>query len=954
MDSRSENPPKRAVVSPRSTLFQHLPHALSVAIVGRERELEALRAWLARHGSEDDHPGVAAITGAPGIGKTRLAIELATSLAPAEVVFIAAQGARSVGDVVASIERHDGERGVAARLRGAKLVVLDGVDGMDDEILRSVARRLRIDAPAASLVVTSRSRPAIGRHGEPPSPYGKLTVIDVKPLGRDDALRVFCERFDEARPGHPITESELVFARDVVARMDGLPLAIGLAAGRAAYVGFGKDAGLDRAAVHGMRGAATQSYDALSADEQRALEELAVFDGGFTLDAAVFVLGAASRTAGKAKSGEGPDAQGGAALVQALRQRSLLHATAEAEPRFGMYSVVRELALEKLQARGAFAEACARHHAWFGEHCPWIDRGLRDDARPVEEEDDVATRRRLADERANLVAVADRTTEDDPELALRCLLALMPLVVAWGGAESVLPRLERAIESAKRRSPSQIDQDPDRVKAWERARRREKARPAKEAEIAQEETRVSPRVLGHAHAARARLLRRIGHPDAVAKADEAEDRALALASECGDDALEGRVLGERAFMRAGAVKPGVRPDGEDEVASLFDLAIRASTRAGDRLGLVQTLLRRAGYRRDGGRLEDARDDAERALDLALEVNHASQIAHALVEVALCLVELDDDDASKMIERARFGAREASERFVEGYAELGAGMFFHARGLLDAAKPRYEKALALVHEVPRTADCIRGYLAVLAFERDVERAGDAHEHEEALGQMLRASRALLKAGEERYGNLFNAYTALAKHARRGHASLPSAPVVEHDAESADPLALAMRVLDLASAPLEEEASRVFAEAVRRAPRSSDLRIALRVCRAAMPPATRLALDSDRHELVIADDGTWFEAPPSGERVHLGVHRVLAAILRCLAHARVERRGAPVLASELIAAAWPAERIAEAPAHNRLRVACASLRKSGLREALVTARGGYMLDPSLETRIALRKS
>lgn len=942
MDRRSEISPKRAVVSQRSTFFQHLPHALSAAIVGRERELEALRAWLARHDDEEDHPGAAAITGAPGIGKTRLAIELAASLAPAEVVFIAAEGAGSVGDVVASIERHDRE-GVASRLRGARLVVLDGADGMDDETLRSVARRLRIDAPAASLVVTSRSRPAI----EATSPYGKLTVIDVKPLGRDDALRVFCERFNEARPGHPITESELVFARDAAARMDGLPLAIGLAASRAAYVGFGKDAGLDRAAAHGMRAAATQSYEALSADEQRALEELAVFEGGFALDAAVFVLDAARRKA------EEPDAQG-AALVQTLRQRSLLHATAEAEPRFGMYGVVRELALEKLHTRGAFAEACARHQAWFGERCPWLDRGLRDDARPVEEDDDDATRRRLADERANLVAVADRTTEDDPELALRCLLALMPLVVAWGGAESVLSRLERAIDSAKRRSPSQIDQDPDRVKAWERARRREKARPAKEPELAKEETRVSPRVLGHAHAARARLLRRIGHPDAVAKADEAEDRALALASECGDDALEGRVLGERAFMRAGLVKPGVRPDGDDEVGSLFDVAIRASTRAGDRLGLVQTLLRRAGYRRDGGRLEDARADAERALDLALEVNHGSQVAHALVEVALCLVELDDDDAPKLIERARFGAREASERFVEGYAELGAGMFFHARGLLDAAKPRYEKALALVHEVPRTADCIRGYLAVLAFERDVERSGDAHEHDEALGALLRASRALLKAGEERYGNLFTAYAALAKHARRGHASLSLARSVGDSAESADPLALARRVLDLASAPLEDESSRVFAEAVRRAPRSSDLRIALRVCRAAMPPATRVALDSDRHELVIADDGTWFEAPPSGERVHLGVHRVLAAILRCLAHARVERRGAPVLASELIAAAWPAERIAEAPAHNRLRVACASLRKSGLREALVTARGGYMLDPALETRIALRKS
>lgn len=682
-------------------------------------------------------------------------------------------------------------------------------------------------------------------------------VVELGPLDPKAALDLFVATFARSRPDPPLSKEELSQARELVDHpsVDRVPLAIELVAARAALLGVRSlllDDTASRTVLEAMRGSVEDCFLALGSEEERdALERLSVFRGTFDL--------ACARAMDVSPH-----------IVAALRESSLIR---ESAARFTLHGVVRDFAFERLSAHGSELEnALDRRDAFF---CG-PDGGLNLDLG--------ADRSILKEHYADLLAIAERGK--DPSLGLRAILALLPTVIASGGAASLIPILSKLLDAVPDRD------DP---------------------------------IVGQAFAARGRLRRRVGR---VKEAAADEDAALAIATTIGDLALEGGVLGERAFVQAGSAPAS-------ETRALFERAAHAQRRADDKAGLALTLLRRAGWQRDLGALADARADAEAAFALASTVGHRAHVVHALVELSLTLVELDDDEALKMLDKTKTAAREAGERFVEGYAELGAGMFLHARGALDSAASRHRNALEIVREVPRTAECIRGYLAVIALEKSRDTADEL----EAKSELRRASAVLREAGEPRYATLFDAYAG-------------GPPATSHeDQPYGDGIGRAIRVLTATPSRRELEALSRIAEKT-----SSDLRIALRVVRTRHPPSVEERDDGVPNgdvDLVVGDDGSWLTV--GARSFDLSKHRAQGAILVRLANAHIEARGEAVSAMDLIRVAWPNERIAEAAAHNRLRVALAALRKYPvLKDAIVTSRqgGGYFLDPGVSVRLSTR--
>jgi predicted ATPase/DNA-binding SARP family transcriptional activator len=373
-----------------------VPPALS-AFVGRVRDLEELGAALAR-------TRLLTLTGVGGVGKTRLARELAVraaggaaypngvwwiDLAPvaagAEVPqVVTAFGVRpgpgaSVEEVIALIA--GALRGAHDHPRGA-LLVLDNCEHVVDAAAILADRLLRA-APGLTILATSRE--ALGVEGETVRPIAPLShpVAGVAPTAPAtaagaqayEAVLLFTERARAAHPGFALTDRTAPVVAAVCARLDGIPLALELAA--AALPTFGLDglaARLDDALAvltRGRRTAAARhrtlravldwSYTLLAPDERRLLEALAVCRGPVAFDTV-------SRVAGH-------EADVGASLDRLVAQSLVEVRAHDGEVRYRLLEPVRQYALARLEDDPARANAVRVRHAG------WV-RALAEDAEP--------------------------------------------------------------------------------------------------------------------------------------------------------------------------------------------------------------------------------------------------------------------------------------------------------------------------------------------------------------------------------------------------------------------------------------------------------------------------------------------------------------------------------------------------------------------------------------------
>jgi predicted ATPase/Tfp pilus assembly protein PilF len=341
----------------------NLPAELS-SFVGRGREIAAVERLL-------DDARLVTLTGAPGAGKSRLALAVAPLAGarlscPDGVWFVPLAPLAEPGQVLDAVGRALGLRDALGRtpaeylaeyLREKRLLlVLDNCEHLIDAA-PAIAALLRA-APALRVLATSRSALRVAGEHEFP----------VAGLPRDEAARLFVERARAAQPGFGPTGQDAAVVAEICHRLDGLPLAIELAAARSkvlapsamlarlesrlALLTAGARAGDDPSTMRHrtLRAAIDWSHDLLDAREKRVFRHLAVFVGGFTLEAAEALVGA--------------DALDG---VDALLARSLLQrGAAGREARFSMLETIREYARERLEEQPDEAAAArAAHTAYF-------------------------------------------------------------------------------------------------------------------------------------------------------------------------------------------------------------------------------------------------------------------------------------------------------------------------------------------------------------------------------------------------------------------------------------------------------------------------------------------------------------------------------------------------------------------------------------------------------------
>lgn len=451
---------KRARIAPPSR-YDVLPTPPN-ALIGRGREIESILAlfWRAE-------VSLVTLTGPGGTGKTRLALEVAARLMPdfaggACFVPLAALGHdRLVIPAIAhalgfeeSAGRSVDEVLHAALRNNELLLVLDNVEhvmGAGPAIAELLAA-----CPRLKILATSREPLRLRAEHLYPTPPLSLPKLHAPAspdrLARSEAVALFVERARAVRPEFALTQENAAAVAELCTRLDGLPLAIELAAARArglpaetllAWMGRRLSLLTDGARdlpvrLQTMRDAIGWSYDLLTRPQQARFRRLSVFAGGFTPEAARAVVAGAMALPVDANGSEPADFVLDAFL--SLVDKSLVRrADRDGESRFELLETIRAFGLEQLIAGGEYADTRRVHASYYlalAEHAnlaldgpeqiDWLDR--------------------LEVEHDNLRAALDWAGEmADSDLAIRLSSALWRFWMVRGYLVEGRAQLDRAL-----------------------------------------------------------------------------------------------------------------------------------------------------------------------------------------------------------------------------------------------------------------------------------------------------------------------------------------------------------------------------------------------------------------------------------------------------------------------------------------------------------------------------
>lgn len=370
--------------------FRHNLPVQMTPLVGRERELHELADLLA-------HERALTLTGSGGCGKTRLASELAARIVdrfPGGVTWVElgpCGDIESVLGVVASLLGvSDGPTGsLRERLidvlsvRPAALLVLDNAEHLLEGVADIVAA---IGSRTSAVSVVTTSREPLGVQGEvvwrvpsltAPAPDRGPIALDV--LGQFEAVQLFIDRARRARRGFAVTDDNAPAVAQICSRLDGVPLAIELAAARvrtmpperiAAQLDdrFRLLSGGPRTALprqQTLQASIAWSEELLDTTERTVFARLGVFVGGFTVEAAESVAGAFADV----------DPYEVADVVARLADKSLLQVD-EVHDRYALLETVRSYALQRLLELGETARARDAHARWCAEWLSMHERSV--------------------------------------------------------------------------------------------------------------------------------------------------------------------------------------------------------------------------------------------------------------------------------------------------------------------------------------------------------------------------------------------------------------------------------------------------------------------------------------------------------------------------------------------------------------------------------------------------
>ena len=373
---------------------------------------------------------VVTLLGPAGVGKTSLALAAAQRTA---ALFCDLSSSASAGDVLRAaaealrlpLEGLDGGSvGRALAHAGPLLVVLDNFEQLTAWAAQTVGA-WAAEAPEARFLVTSRTR--LRLPGE--------ICLDLAPLAAEDATALLLEAARSRQPDFARSPGDDASVRAVAALLEGLPLAIEMAAGRArmltaAALRSRLERSLDLlrdehrpARQATLDGALAWSWELLSDAERRALLRLTTLRGDFTLDAAGAVLG-----------GDALE------LVERLLDCSLARTAppAAGEMRFALYVSVREYAARRLTVEER-ASAELAHARWFAEV------GARRSA-AADGPEGWSVLAACAADRSNTLAAASRVRAREPALAAALLAGLAPLWDSWGASGEDREQLASLVE----------------------------------------------------------------------------------------------------------------------------------------------------------------------------------------------------------------------------------------------------------------------------------------------------------------------------------------------------------------------------------------------------------------------------------------------------------------------------------------------------------------------------
>ena len=586
------------------------------SFVGRERELAEVRSLLHR-------TRLLTLTGPGGIGKTRLALEVARSSADVAFVDLAPvpDGALVTAAIAAALGIHEQPRVPLLDLltatlaaRGA-LLVLDNCEHVVTACAE-VANHLLRACLRVRILATSRQPLAVA--GEQLWPVAPLSVdgaLESHSADTPEAVRLFAERARLVQPTFELSDHSAAVVREVCHRLDGIPLAIELAAARVRILGLqGLAARLDQhlqllkadtrgvpARQQTLRAAIDWSYGLLNDREQVWFRRLAVFTGGWTYEAAA-AIGAAT---------DGIHADEMLDLVTRLVDRSLVQVEpgADGDVRFEVLETIRDYALEQLRASGEEAALRQRHAAYFlklaeagepelwgAQPEPWLRR--------IEQE--------LDNSRAALTWLIGST---DVANAVRLGAALGRFWLMAGRYAEGEASVARLLRLAPAEGPTPI-----------RAR------------------------LLRAHAS---LLAYLG--DAAAAQPLAEAALVAL-----------RLLGPDVDIARALVVLGDTVQTRGNIAAarrMLDEAVAVSRRVGATVELVDALHYLSGDALAAGEYDRARAHAEECLAVARQAGYRRGVARALRGLgSISYIEKDGGAARRQLEASLTAARELGDRW----------------------------------------------------------------------------------------------------------------------------------------------------------------------------------------------------------------------------------------------------------------------------------------------------
>ena len=354
-------------------LPNNLPSQIS-SFVGRERELDDVQQLLVEH-------RLVTIAGSGGMGKTRLALQVAAAaierftdgawfvdLSTIGDSALVAQTIAAALNVAEAPREAIGDTLLRELERKHVLLVVDNAE----HVLAGVAPIVKaILTRCAGATVLATSREPLHLTGE--QTYRLPALPEVPPsasaadLLNHDGTRLFLDRARAIAPNLTVSDADAAEICALCRKLEGIPLAIELAAARVATLSFrqlserlgerlglltSRDATVERHRT--LRETIEWSYRLLTGDEKGALAALSVFAGGFTLEACERVVP--------------PQAVAPIDLAQSLVEKSFVQLDASAEPpRFRFLDVIREFALAKLEASGKTTEVVANHARYYAQ-----------------------------------------------------------------------------------------------------------------------------------------------------------------------------------------------------------------------------------------------------------------------------------------------------------------------------------------------------------------------------------------------------------------------------------------------------------------------------------------------------------------------------------------------------------------------------------------------------------